>query len=74
MITLQDIRKVFNAGKPNEFVAIEDVNLAIDSDRATALKGPSGSGKTTLLSISGVHGQTDLGQNHPQREGDHQPS
>jgi putative ABC transport system ATP-binding protein len=53
MISLNDIRKVFNAGKPNEFVAIEGVNLSIDSDKATALKGPSGSGKTTLLSILG---------------------
>lgn len=53
MIRLQDIRKVFNADRPNEFVAIEGVTLAIDSDGATALKGPSGSGKTTLLSILG---------------------
>lgn len=53
MIRLNDIRKVFNAGKPNEFVAIEGVNLSIDSHKATALKGPSGSGKTTLLSILG---------------------
>lgn len=53
MIRLQDIRKVFNAGKPNEFVAIEGVNLTIDSHEATVVKGPSGSGKTTLLSILG---------------------
>jgi putative ABC transport system ATP-binding protein len=53
MIRLQNIRKVFNAGKPNEFVAIQGVNLTIGSHEATVLKGPSGSGKTTLLSILG---------------------
>ena len=53
MIELHNIRKVFNAGKPNEFVAVDGVDLSIDSHRATVLKGPSGSGKTTLLSILG---------------------
>ena len=62
MIRLQDIRKVFNSGKPNEFVAIEGVNLSIDSHRATALKGPSGSGKTTLLSILGCMTRATAGR------------
>ncbi len=62
MICLQDIRKVFNAGKPNEFVAIEGVNLSIDSHGATALKGPSGSGKTTLLSILGCMARPTSGR------------
>lgn len=53
MITLQNIRKVFNAGKPNEFIAIHDVSLAIEQQKTTVLKGPSGSGKTTLLSMLG---------------------
>ena len=62
MIHLQDIRKVFNADKPNEFVAIEGVTLTIDSDGATALKGPSGSGKTTLLSILGCMARPTSGR------------
>jgi len=62
MIRLQDIRKVFNADRPNEFVAIEGVTLAIDSDGATALKGPSGSGKTTLLSILGCMARPTSGR------------
>ena len=53
MIELQDVRKVYNAGRPNEFVAIEGVTLSIASHQATVLKGPSGSGKTTLLSLIG---------------------
>jgi len=62
MIHLQDIRKVFNAGQPNEFVAIEGVNLTIDSHVATALKGPSGSGKTTLLSLLGCMARPTSGR------------
>lgn len=61
MIRLDNIRKVFNAGKPNEFVAIDGVNLAIDDHGATALKGPSGSGKTTLLSILACMAQPTSG-------------
>lgn len=62
MIRLHDIRKVFNAGKPNEFVAIEEVNLFINSRGVTALKGPSGSGKTTLLSILGCMARPTSGR------------
>ena len=62
MIRLQDIRKVFNADRPNEFVAIKGVTLAIESDRATALKGPSVSGKTTLLSILGCMARPTSGR------------
>jgi len=51
MIRLQDIRKVFNTGLANEFVAIEGVSLTIAARGATALTGPSGSGKTTLLGL-----------------------
>lgn len=53
MIEIKNIRKVFNAGKTNEFAAIDGVSLQVDSDRITVFKGPSGSGKTTLLSILG---------------------
>jgi putative ABC transport system ATP-binding protein len=53
MIELLNIRKVFNMGKPNEFVAIRGVNLSVDFNKVTVFRGPSGSGKTTLLSIIG---------------------
>ena len=53
MIELLEIRKTFNQGKPNEYVALRGVTVAIASRKVTVLKGPSGSGKTTLLSILG---------------------
>lgn len=62
MIVLNNIRKVFNAGKPNEFVAIDGVNLTIDAQSTTALKGPSGSGKTTLLSLMGCMARPTAGR------------
>ena len=62
MIKLLNIRKVFNAGKPNEFTAIQDVNLSIDSHHVTVFKGPSGSGKTTLLSLVGCMSRPTAGR------------
>jgi len=53
LIELKEVRKVFNAGKPNEFAAIRGVSLSLEDHKAIVLKGPSGSGKTTLLSLIG---------------------
>ena len=62
MIELMDVRKVFNAGRPNQFVAVDGVSLSIDPGRITALKGPSGSGKTTLLSMIGCMARPTSGR------------
>lgn len=62
MIELQHIRKVFNAGKPNEHVAVDDVSLAIEAAKVTVLRGPSGSGKTTLLSVLGCMARPTSGR------------
>jgi len=62
VITLHDIRMIFNGGKPNEFVALDGINLAIDSHKATVIKGPSGSGKTTLLSLLGCMARPTSGR------------
>lgn len=62
MIELKDIRKVFNAGKPNEFTAVEGVTLSIGSGMITVIKGPSGSGKTTLLGIIGCMARPTSGR------------
>lgn len=53
MLELNDIRKAFNQGRPNEHWALKGINLAIRSGEISVLQGPSGSGKTTLLTILG---------------------
>jgi putative ABC transport system ATP-binding protein len=62
MIDLRQITKTFNAGKPNEFTAIKDVELKIEPEKITVFKGPSGSGKTTLLSIIGCMARPTSGR------------
>ena len=53
MIELKAVTKVFHQGLPNEFRAVDAVDLTIEPNRITVLRGPSGSGKTTLLSMIG---------------------
>ena len=62
MIELMNVRKVFNAGNPSEFSALNSVNLRIAENQVTVLKGPSGSGKTTLLSIIGCMSRPSAGR------------
>lgn len=66
MIQLHNIKKVFNAGNPSEFTAINGVDLHIGENQITVLKGPSGSGKTTLLSIIGCMSRPTAGRVHLQ--------
>jgi putative ABC transport system ATP-binding protein len=61
-IELIDVTKVFNAGKHNEFVAVEGIRSSIDVRQITVLKGPSGSGKTTLLTILGCMARPTSGR------------
>ncbi len=62
MVRLSNVRKVFNAGEPNEWVALDGVNLSIEPGRITALTGPSGSGKTTLLTLMGCMARPTSGR------------
>jgi putative ABC transport system ATP-binding protein len=62
MIELVKVKKVFNAGNPSEFSALNSVNLFIEENQVTVLKGPSGSGKTTLLSIVGCMSRPSAGR------------
>jgi len=62
MIELVNVKKVFNAGNPSEFSALNSVNLCIAENHVTVLKGPSGSGKTTLLSIVGCMSRPSAGR------------
>jgi sulfate transport system ATP-binding protein len=55
-INVSHVSKAFG-----EFVALEDVSLAVPSGQLTALLGPSGGGKSTLLRIIGGLETADAG-------------
>ena len=52
LIALKGVSKVFKVGGEN-FAALHDINLEIDSGAFMSFVGPSGSGKTTLLNLIG---------------------
>lgn len=62
MIELKNIRKVFNEGRPNEYIAIHELSLVIEAQKVTVLTGPSGSGKTTVLSLLGCMARPTAGR------------
>jgi putative ABC transport system ATP-binding protein len=62
MIKLTNVRKGFNIGKSNEFIAVDGVTLSMAANQITVLKGPSGSGKTTLLSLIGCMSRPTSGR------------
>jgi putative ABC transport system ATP-binding protein len=66
MIHLMNIKKGFNLGKTNEFIAVNGVSLSLEANKITVLKGPSGSGKTTLLSLIGCMARPTSGRIHLQ--------
>lgn len=62
MIKLLNVRKGFNMGQSNEFIAVRGVTLTLAANGITVLKGPSGSGKTTLLSLIGCMARPTSGR------------
>jgi putative ABC transport system ATP-binding protein len=62
MILLQNVRKVFNAGKSYELTAVDGASLTISDRAVTVFRGPSGSGKTTLLSLVGCMARPTSGR------------
>ncbi len=53
MIKLENINKIYNESRQNEFQALKDISLHVKEGELVILKGVSGSGKSTLLSIIG---------------------
>jgi putative ABC transport system ATP-binding protein len=62
MIVLSGVRKAFNQGRPNEFWALNGIDLALEAGKITAFRGPSGSGKTTLLTLVGCLARPTVGR------------
>ena len=64
MIRVENITKVFNPGKPSEYVALRGVSASVPENKVVVLTGPSGSGKTTLLSLLGCMARPTSGRIH----------
>lgn len=65
VIELQDVSKLYGFGDATT-VALDEVNLTIESGEFVAIMGPSGSGKSTLMNMIGLldhpsHGDYKLG-------------
>src|SRR6267378_3896502 len=52
LIRLMDVRKIYGAGEA-AVVALDRIDLTIDSGEFVAVLGPSGSGKSTAMNILG---------------------
>jgi len=61
-VELREVRKVYNAGRPDELAAVQGVTLDLEAGGVTVLRGPSGSGKTSLLSIVGCMARPTSGR------------
>ena len=50
-VSVEQVSKVFNQGKPNRVDALVDIDLVVEVGQFVSLIGPSGCGKSTLLRL-----------------------
>lgn len=49
ILSVRDLRQVYNVGTPEQHVAIENISFSVEQGEFVCIVGPSGAGKTTLL-------------------------
>lgn len=62
LIEIKNLTKIYNKGKPNEFRALDGINLEVEKGEFLAVMGVSGSGKSTLMNIIGCLDRPTSGQ------------
>ena len=62
MIQFNEVNKIYNYKKENEFQALYDINLNIEAQDMVAIMGRSGAGKSTLLHIMGFVDSFESGE------------
>lgn len=62
VVDISGVAKIFNEGKDEQVVALEDINLTITPGEFVSLIGPSGCGKSTLLRLIGDLLEPSAGQ------------
>ncbi|MCF2871957.1 ABC transporter ATP-binding protein [Octadecabacter sp. G9-8] len=60
-LSLSNLKKAYNHGKPNEVQVLHGVSLDVGKGEVVALVAPSGAGKSTLLHIAGLLDTPDTG-------------
>lgn len=60
-LKLDDLRKAYNHGKPNEVQVLRGISLQVARGEVVAIVAPSGAGKSTLLHIAGLLDTPDTG-------------
>lgn len=61
MIQIENLVKIYNKGKGNEFIALKGIGLTIEAGEMVAIIGKSGAGKSTLLHILAAIDSYDKG-------------
>lgn len=62
MLTIRNLKKVFNPGTVNEKVAMDNVNLHLEKGDFVTVIGSNGAGKSTLFNLIGGYFESDAGQ------------
>ncbi len=53
LIEIKKLKKIYDEGEPNEFHALDGIDLTVHKSEFVAIMGVSGSGKSTLMNIIG---------------------